>query len=67
MISHTLARVLYAAETPRCYVFEMRRNCSNLRIQPNSLETIPPPEPVENSRRPVTHSQTGTAIRPPDR
>ena len=64
----TPARVL---DTPRSYVVEtssgqLRRNCSHLRIQPSSQETALPAEPPITPHRPVTRSQTGTTVGPPD-
>ena len=68
----TPARVLHAADTPRSYVVEtssgqLRRNRLHLRIQPNSQETTLPAESSTTSCRPVTRSQTGTAVCPPER
>ena len=48
--------LLHAADTPKSYIIEissgsqLRKNCSHLRIQPNSQETIPPTESIENQK-----------------
>ena len=68
----TPGRVLHAANTPRSYVVEtpsggqLRRNRSHLRIQSNRQETIPQTESMETPCRPVTCSQIGTIIHPPN-
>ena len=67
----TPTRVLHAADAPRSCVVEtssdqLRRNRSHLRIQSTPQETIFPAETSTTPHRPVTHSQTGTAIGPPD-
>ena len=68
----TPARVLHAADAPRSYVVktssgQLRRNHSHLRIQSTPQETILPAETSTTPHRPVTRSQTGATIGPPDR
>ena len=71
-------RVVEPAETPRSYIVqtpsgEVRRNRSQLNIVPERSSTVEPEtgsSPVSASvapRRIATRSQTGTAIRPPER
>ena len=71
-------RVVEPAEAPRSYIVEtpsgeVRRNRSQLNIVPEHSSTVEPevgssPTSVrEQPRRIVTRSQTGTAIRPPER
>ena len=63
-------RILHAANTPRSYVIEtpsgqLRRNRSHLRVR-SELDSAPD-ESTSMPSRPLTRSQTGTTIRPPDR
>ena len=68
--------VLCQASTPRSYVVEtpsgeVQRNRTHLRIRANMNEdpmvSVASEETSSVSHRPVTRSQTGTVIHPPDR
>ena len=68
----TPGRVSHAVDLPRSYVVEtalgrLRRNRTHLRIRSESEQTVTPAEPAISQNRPVTRSQTGTALHPPDR
>ena len=68
----TPGRVSHAVDLPRSYVVEtasgrLRRNHTHLRIRSESEQTVTPAEPAISQNRPVTRSQTGTALHPPDR
>ena len=75
-------RIVTAAETPRSYVVEtptgeVRRNRSQLRVQPETPtageetpadgeDQPPPPQPSQDPPRVImTRSRTGTQVRPP--
>ena len=72
-------RIVTAAETPRSYVVEtptgeVRRNRSQLRVQPTAGEETPadgedqppPPQPSQDPPKVImTRSRTGTQVRPP--
>ena len=67
----TPGRDSHAVDVPRSYVVEtdsgqLRRNCSHLRTR-SEVEQAVPAETVIVPSRPVTRSQTGTVVRPPDR
>ena len=67
----TPGRVSHAVDVPRSYVVEtdssqLRRNRSHLRTR-SEVEQAVPAETVIAPSRPVTRSQTGTVVRPPDR
>ena len=75
-------RIVTAAETPRSYVVEtptgeVRRNRSQLRVQPETPtageetpadgeDQPPPPQPSQDPPKVImTRSRTGTQVRPP--
>jgi len=66
----TPGRVSHAVDVPRSYVVEtdsgqLRRNHSHIRTHSEVEQTVPA-ETVIAPSRPVTRSQTGTVLRPPD-
>ena len=68
----TPGRVSHAADAPRSYVVEtasgqVRRNRANLRTRSEIEQAVIPAESIAGPSRPVTRSQTGTVVNPPDR
>ena len=68
----TPGRVSHAADAPRSYVVEtasgqVRRNHANLRTRSEIEQAVIPAESIAGPSRPVTQSQTGTVVNPPDR
>ena len=68
----TPGRVVQAANTPRYYTVEtptgqVRRNSTHLRIRTEVPMSTAEEESPTMPNRPVTRTQLGTVIRPPDR
>ena len=67
----TPGRVSHAFDAPRSYVVktasgQVRRNRSHLRTRSEDEQGVVPAKSVVGTTRPVTRSQTGTIVRPPD-
>ena len=68
----TPGRGSHAVDLPRSYVVEtasghLRRNRTHLRIRSEPEHATTSAEPTISQSRPVTRSQTGTVVHPPDR